>query len=136
MSYDNSEKSSDRYKYITQLFVILIVLSISGLVYYFFSPEESGLFPRCPFHSFTGFECPGCGSQRAIHHLLHFNIYKAFISNPLLIISIPYILVCLWLEYFGGKERYPKIRKALYGKSAVYAVLIIIIVFWIGRNLI
>ncbi|MDH6308175.1 hypothetical protein M2451_001200 [Dysgonomonas sp. PFB1-18] len=136
MCYPNSEKSSDRSKYITRLFVILIVLFVGGLVYYLFSPEESGFFPRCPFHTLTGFECPGCGSQRAIHHLVHFDLHKAFTSNPLLIISIPYILVCLWLEYFGGKQKYPKIRKALYGKSAIYAVLIIIIAFWIGRNLI
>ncbi|WP_231496769.1 DUF2752 domain-containing protein [Prevotella sp. 10(H)] len=123
-------------KYLPKILVISILLLIVSIVYYLFSPEESVFFPQCPFHSLTGLDCPGCGSQRAIHHLLHLHIKDAFLSNPLLILGIPYILFCLYLEYFGGKQKHPSIRKILYSRNAVYAVLIIIILFWIGRNLV
>jgi len=128
--------SADTKKiYIFRLLGILAILLAGGLVYYLFSPEQSDFFPRCPFHVMTGLDCPGCGSQRAIHHILHFEIGKAFMSNALLIIAIPYIIVCTYLEYFGGKERYPRLRKMIYSKNAVISVLILIILFWILRNI-
>ncbi|MBB4034666.1 hypothetical protein GGR21_000553 [Dysgonomonas hofstadii] len=107
---------------------------MGGILFYLFSPEESGFFPVCPFHYLTGYDCPGCGSQRALHHLSHLHLREAFLSNPLLIIAIPFLISGIYLEYFGGKERHPEIRKALYSKRAVYIILAIIILFWIGRN--
>ena len=82
-----------------------------------------------------GFDCPGCGSQRAIHHLLHFRLKDAFTSNPLLILAIPYLIIGIYFEYFGGKEKYPTARKTLFGKRAIIIVLILIVLFWIGRNI-
>lgn len=112
------------------------MLLIVGVIYYLFNPAESGLFPPCPFHSITGLECPGCGSQRTFHYLLHFQLKDAFFTNPLLVIAIPYIITGIYVEYFGGKEKYPRVRKILYGKNAIVFVLIVIILFWIGRNLV
>ncbi|MBK5720471.1 DUF2752 domain-containing protein [Dysgonomonas sp. Marseille-P4677] len=123
-------------KHIQQLLAIVFLLLTGGLFYYLFSPEESDLFPKCVFHSMTGLDCPGCGSQRAIHHLLHLRIKEAFLSNALLILVIPYIILCIYIEYFGGKEKFPKIRKIVFSKTAIWGILIIILLFWIGRNLI
>ncbi|MFV0418170.1 MAG: DUF2752 domain-containing protein [Dysgonomonas sp.] len=122
--------------YIRRLLGVLILLALGGVFYYLFSPEESSFFPQCPFHSLTGLDCPGCGSQRAIHYLLHLQIKRAFLSNPLLVTIIPYILLGVYIEYFGGKEKYPRIRQILFNKNAAYIILSAIILFWIGRNLI
>lgn len=122
--------------YRQRLLVITIIIIVGGVVYYLFSPLESSFFPKCPFHSITGLDCPGCGSQRALHYLTHFEIKKAFLSNPLLIMAIPYILTGIYFEYFGGKENYPRMRKILFGKNAAVIVLIVVLLFWIGRNLI
>lgn len=84
----------------------------------------------------TGLDCPGCGSQRAIHHLLHLDLKAAFLSNPLLVLAIPYLLLGGYIEYFGGKEKYPRIKQLLYSQKAIVVVLVVIVVFWIGRNLI
>jgi hypothetical protein len=123
-------------KYSRRLMVIITVSLIIGATYYLFSPSEVSFFPKCPFHSITGLDCPGCGSQRTIHHLTHLEIEKAFISNPLLIMAIPYMLIGIYFEYFGGKENHPRMRRILFGKKAIITVLIVVLLFWIGRNLI
>lgn len=83
----------------------------------------------------TGFECPGCGSQRAFHQLLHLNIAGAFRQNPIVVLYLPYIILGLYLEYMGGKEKFPRIRDILFGKEAAIIIFTSIILFWIGRNI-
>ena len=115
---------------------IVLLLAIAGGIYFFFSPEESSFFPQCPFHTLTGWDCPGCGSQRAAHYLLHLQLKDAFLSNPLLIIAIPYLVAGIYFEYFGGKEKFPKVQIILFGQKAIIFIFILIILFWIGRNII
>lgn len=43
----------------------------------------------CPFHAITGLRCPGCGSQRALHALLHGDLSTTFKMNALWILAIP-----------------------------------------------
>lgn len=102
-------------------------------VYAIFDPS-AGLFPRCPFLVLTGLDCPGCGSQRAIHSIFRGNIGAAFHYNTLLVVMIPYIAVCVWLEYLGGKKRYPRLRRILMGREACYILLGIFLLFFILRN--
>lgn len=59
------------------LWIVVSVAMALGVVYFFFDPAGSRLFPRCPFLSLTGLRCPGCGSQRALHSLLHGEIARA-----------------------------------------------------------
>jgi hypothetical protein len=39
----------------------------------------------------TGLQCPGCGSLRAIHQLLHGHFAAAFRLNALLMVSLPFV---------------------------------------------
>ena len=48
-----------------------------------FDPATSGVFPPCPVRYLTGWYCPGCGSLRAVHQLLHGNLRAAWAMNPL-----------------------------------------------------
>ncbi len=115
---------------------LLLITAAALVIYIRYNPEENAFFPRCIFYSLTGLQCPGCGSQRAIHHLLHGHISQAFHFNPLLVASMPYILI--WMIVFPLSKTYPlanKIRMRLYHGTAVYVVLVLIILFWIGRNI-
>ncbi len=116
---------------------IAITIVVVGmlLVFYTLDPAEQPVFPRCPFLLLTGYECPGCGSQRAIHSLLHLDFRAAFRYNALMVVAIPYILVGIYLQYFGGSRRHPKVEKALFGRWSALTVLVLVLVFWIGRNL-
>ena len=54
-------------------------------------PATSGVFPPCPLHYLTGLYCPGCGSLRAIHHLLHGDWRDAWAMNPFTCLLLPFV---------------------------------------------
>jgi hypothetical protein len=104
-------------------------------VFYTLNPAEQPIFPRCPFQLLTGYKCPGCGSQRAIHSLLHFDFKAAFRYNALMVLAIPYILVGIYMQNLGASRRHPKVEKLLFGRWSALTVLVLVLAFWIGRNL-
>jgi hypothetical protein len=116
-------------------FIIFVMLAGLGFAYKKFDPAKHS-FPACPFLKVTGYKCPGCGSQRAIHHLLNGDIKQAFYLNPLLILAIPYILVGWILDFSKLSGAGLKFRNTFYGQKAIMVVLIIIVGFWVGRNVI
>ncbi|HEX6045778.1 MAG TPA: DUF2752 domain-containing protein [Pyrinomonadaceae bacterium] len=109
-------------------------LIFAGAAYLFtFEPGKSGFFLPCPFRLLTGLQCPGCGSARALHQILHGNFEAAFMLNPLLMAGIPFILIA-FLRYSvivmrGGVPR-PNVLPATY----IYALFFVIVSFWIFRN--
>lgn len=105
------------------------------VVFYVFDPQEQEIFPKCTFKTVTGYDCPGCGSQRAIHDMLHLNFANAFSHNALMFVLIPYILLGVFMEFFGGKTRFSKLEKIFFGKWAAIGVLLVIMSFWIFRNI-
>ncbi|NUN93831.1 MAG: DUF2752 domain-containing protein [Verrucomicrobiae bacterium] len=54
-------------------------------------------FPPCPFHALTGWYCPGCGSTRALHQLLHGHLVAACRFNPLTVCVLPALGIALAL---------------------------------------
>jgi hypothetical protein len=62
----------------------IVLAVIGGWVLYTYPPLTSGFYPQCFFKQVTGFDCPGCGSTRALHALLHGRVAEAFRFNPLL----------------------------------------------------
>ena len=56
-----------------------------------FDPATSGIFPPCPLRALTGWYCPGCGSLRAFHQLLHGNLANALALNPFAVIVSPFL---------------------------------------------
>ncbi|MFN2352836.1 MAG: DUF2752 domain-containing protein [Kiritimatiellia bacterium] len=60
-------------------------------VLFLFNPATTRFFPPCPVHCVTGFYCPGCGSLRAMHNLLHGHLVEAMSRNPLMVVSIPIV---------------------------------------------
>ena len=78
------------------LAAILVAGSIFAIVIlYRFNPSTTHFYPRCPTRSLLGIECPGCGSLRASHALLHGRLLTAWHYNPLLLLSLPMVLLLL-----------------------------------------
>jgi hypothetical protein len=109
-------------------------LIIAGAAYlFFFEPGKSGFFPGCPFRFLTGFTCPGCGTTRALHQILHGHIYTAFTLNPLLLLSRPLLLIAL-LRYSVIVMRGGIPRGNALPAPYIYAIFFVILSFWIFRN--
>jgi len=93
-------KSIKTTKWVVGLLFIFILI----LVYKTYNPLDSAFFPKCPFKVATGYDCAGCGSQRAVHHLLNLNIREAFRENMLLVVSIPYITAGFLFNIYKDKK--------------------------------
>jgi hypothetical protein len=105
--------------------IVIITVAIAlaaATVLYFFNPSETNFFPRCPFYVLTGYKCPGCGSLRGIHALLHGHLIEAIRFNLFMVLSIPAIILLLLS---------PRIRR-----SVLFAriVLVTVVAWWILRN--
>ncbi len=121
---------SNKLKYIV-LFCCFTLLIVYGSL----NPEKCSVFPQCPFKLLTGFDCAGCGSQRAIHHLLNLNLIKAFESNSLLVISIPYLILLFFAERFELKNDFAfRINQKLQNHFSIRVVFLVIVFWWVGRN--
>lgn len=101
----------------------MAIVGIIGLVFlYFYNPQDIANFPRCPFYALTGYKCPGCGTLRAIHALLHSRVGDAFRLNPFLVVSIPVLIGMLFSRRFAFS---PVVGKA---------ILALTVAYWILRN--
>lgn len=113
--------------------LLLLLFCVVITLYLLFDPSRVGWFPRCPFRTLTGWQCPGCGSQRAFHSLLHGDIGAAWIYNPALVIGLPFILLLLVSEMWRTKS--PRFYYYLHHPILLITLIIIIFAWWIGRNL-
>lgn len=113
--------------------VWIILLAIGGIIFFTFDPSGSALFPKCPFLMLTGLQCPGCGSQRAIHALLHLDIGSALHYNALLVLSLPLVFVLLYGEW--KRKSNPKFYARIHHPTLIWVYFTIVMLWWIGRNI-
>ena len=113
----------------------IVLVAVMVVVYRNNNPLESNMFPRCGFYVATGYKCPGCGGQRAVHYLLNGEFKESFRQNPLFHIAALYIITVLILK---TPLFYPRHKKVLYALTGLHACIIWfvgIIAFWILRNI-
>ena len=112
----------------------IYLLLIAGSVYLFlFEPGRTGFFPVCMFRLVTGLTCPGCGTTRALHQILHGHFLEAFMLNPLLLLAIPFLLFA-FVRYSLMVLRGGPARKNALPAQYIYALFFIVVGFWIFRN--
>ena len=86
------------------------------------NPENSSEgFLKCPLYTITKLQCPLCGAQRAVHHLLHLRFGRAFVCNPWLVAIGIYAVV-----YATGRWR---------SRRAVLTMLALTMAWGVVRNL-
>ena len=120
-----------RSRYIYKHLIIIFILLALGIVYYKYDPSASLIFPKCPVMSLTGYPCAGCGSQRAIHSLLHLNLQDAIRYNFLVVLFIPTFFILLFASPFIA--RFPTLSLLPHHPIIAYGILVIIIAWWILR---
>jgi hypothetical protein len=91
-------------------------------------------FPRCPFYLLTGLHCPGCGSQRATHALLHGHLGQAAGLNLLAVLSLPLLALGAADGIWAGLTNTPRRAALLYRPWLPWVVLGTTLVFTVLRN--
>ena len=115
------------------ILIALAVMLVLGMVYYAVDPASSALFPRCGFLELTGYKCPGCGSQRAIHALLNGDVAAAFKYNAMLFIALPWLALCIYAE--TQRVSHPRRYARLHSSALIWLFLAAVLLWWLLRNI-
>jgi len=112
-------------------YLLVGVLVLCAAALFLFDPQGgryASLYPPCPFHELTGLYCPGCGSLRAIHDLLHGRVLQALDHNALVTIFLP---LALWyfIHALGMVSVFPRVERWS------WHILSVVVLFWVLRNL-
>lgn len=114
--------------------VVLAIFVLVMVALFYVKDPASSWYIACPFKLMTGYDCPGCGGQRALHQLLHFNFKNAFLLNPLLIMILPLIMMAAIVNFNFFKAKFPKISQSLFSNKMIVAMLVLTLFFFIFRN--
>lgn len=113
--------------------LLLLILGVAVL-FFVLDPNKHELFPRCLFHSLTGAYCPGCGSQRALHSLLHFD-FGGVIGYNFLFLPAALLIVYHYIHPILNRLFKWRLPNVFYLKNTPWVVFAVVILFWILRNL-
>jgi hypothetical protein len=113
--------------------VLLCGAALAAPLLFVFDPAASALFPPCPVRLLTGWLCPGCGTLRAAHQLLHGHVAAAWALNPLLVGVSPLFLAVLAAQARSevtGRATPPLLVSAV----GAWALLSLTLAYGIARN--
>lgn len=119
-----------------RVITIAVIVVIAGLLvatYFSYDPSVSRFFPKCIFKSLTGYSCPGCGIQRAVHALLHGDIVGAWHYNRFLIVSLPLMAIYGYAE--TRRTTNVKLYTTLNSPIAIGLVFVLSVTWWVVRNI-
>ena len=125
----------DRARQRTIAAVIWMGLGSIAIILFFFNPASASnqWFPKCPFRMVTGWQCPGCGSTRACYQLLHLHPVAAFKLNPLMVMTLPFIIYG-FLGFTKSAITGQPHRRIFIPPIYLWAWLVVLIFFWVFRN--
>lgn len=115
------------------LAAMLMTITAGAIYVYLFDPAQGAGYVPCPFRLLTGFDCPGCGSLRGFHQLLHGHLWAAFRLNPLTMILLPAVGYSI-LSFTILAIRGWSLPRVFIPHRIIWLMLVVYISFWIVRN--
>ncbi len=120
--------TSSRWRALGQPAFLVGITAALGAYVWAVDPNQSTIFPACPFNAITGLDCPMCGSTRAVHALLHGEVGTAIDHNLLLVVLLPF-LAYVFVAWAAGRAGYqlPKLWRPWmrWGAVAVVAAFLV-----------
>lgn len=112
---------------------IVCIVVCASTVLFLFDPAASSFYGRCIFHWLTGLHCPGCGTLRASHQLLHLNLAAALRFNPLTVAALPFLGYAFASRASIGIRGRP-LPRVFVPARWIWGLFVIILAFWFLRN--
>lgn len=94
-----------------------------------FDPRTTSFFPPCLFHRLTGCHCPGCGTTRALHALVHGDLLGALHDNAVLVLVLPAVVALL-----GAKVMLPPGHRPFVPVWLGWTLFAGLMLFTVARN--
>ena len=99
---------------------------------YYFLNLKFGFTIKCPFHTITGFYCPGCGITRMLFSIITLDFYQAFRYNPFVFVLLVLTIIYLIIKFILLRFKNIKISIPQY---VYYIIIVLAIIFMILRNI-
>lgn len=116
------------------LFLPLAALMVVALTAVVDPAGEFGrYFPKCPFLTYTGYACPGCGTSRAVHALCSGRLADALSYNYFLPCVMLLLLSSIAVELWP--TRLCRLRHVVLSPVVLYGFVTLTIAWWIIRNI-
>ena len=114
--------------------LVLLVGAFALFALYWGNPENDGWWLKCPLYQLTGWQCPLCGSQRAVHAFLHGCWSEAWHYNPGLWLFLPYGLLLL-AGSFSSRLRQTWLLRRCYDDRVMLLCFLFALGWGLARNL-
>lgn len=114
----------------------MLILSAAVIVTLVFIDPMGPLghfLPKCPVKTLTGWDCPGCGSTRALHSLIEGEPLQALRCNFFLPIALVLAVGAMLTEAFP--KRLQHLRHIVMSPIVLYGFIALAIAWWIVRNI-
>lgn len=133
MKLPKPPNNPSHWKALLCLLLFVGAIAVGVFVIAWIPPMENAWLPSCPFLKVTGLYCPGCGSTRASHFLLKGEFLKSLRYHPFILPLLP-MMGLLFYRFF-----YESITEKEWHLPGLrffsLALLILLLVFWILRNI-
>ena len=103
-------------------------------VIYYLDPRVQGNYPECLFFGLTGWHCPGCGTLRALHALMHGDFTAALGYNLLAVLCLPF-LAYSFLSRFNSAFALPPLPSVFIPSKWIWIMLAAMLAYAAVRNL-
>ncbi len=88
----------------------------------------------CPVKLLTGFDCPGCGSTRALGALAHGDLLAAVDHHLLVPLALLFVLSA-WARWTWSTWMRRPVPALVRGPVAIAAIAVVVALFTVARNL-
>lgn len=79
--------------------VFLLLIPLAACFYLYAASHYPQFFTPCILKTVFHLYCPGCGGTHAVFYLLHFQLLKSLLANPLVLYGA-IVLLYYWIRFF------------------------------------